>query len=105
MTIYELRMKKTNKDMTGDKKNEVRAQVNSAAKQGAQKAAAAAKTAAGWKKWLYAALAVILAGVAVFTQTGCAELGITPSGVMQAHEVYHVLTGTECKIRVVENDK
>ena len=63
------------------------------------------KAATGWKKWLYGALAGVLAAVAALSQTGCAELGITPRGVVQAHEAYHVLTGTECKIRVVEHDK
>lgn len=80
--------------MTNEEKNEVRGQVNAVAAQGAQKAAEAAKKASGWKKWVLIALAVMLAGVAVFTQTQCSR--ITPEQVQQAHEAYHVLTGKDC---------
>lgn len=80
--------------MTNEEKNEVREQVNAAATQGAQKAAEAAKKATGWKKWVLVALATILAGVAVFTQTQCSR--ITPEQVQQAHEAYHALTGKDC---------
>lgn len=85
--------------MTNEQKETVRAQVNAAATQGAQKAAEAAKTATGWKKWGLIILAGILAGVAVFTQTQCKYLPsvhVTPEQVQQAHETYHVLTGQDC---------
>ncbi len=80
--------------MTNEEKNTVRAQVNAAATQGAKQAANAAKKVTGWKKWALIALAVILAGVAVFTQTQCSR--ITPDQVQQAHDAYHVLTGKDC---------
>lgn len=85
--------------MTNEEKNTVREQVNAAATQGAKQAAEAAKKATGWKKWALVALAVILAGLAVFTQTQCKYLPrvhVTPEQVQQAHEAYHVLTGKDC---------
>lgn len=85
--------------MTNEEKNAVREQVAAAATQGAKQAAAAAKKATGWKKWALVALAVILAGLAAFTQTQCKHLppvNVTPEQVQQAHEVYHVLTGKDC---------
>lgn len=85
--------------MTNEEKNTVRGQVNTAAAQGAKKAAEAANKATGWKKWALVALAVILAGVAVFTQTQCKYLPpvhVTPEQMQQAHEAYHVLTGKDC---------
>lgn len=57
--------------MTEEKKNEVKKQVHEVASKGASKAATAAKRATGWKKWLLTALAVLLAGLAVFTQVQC----------------------------------
>lgn len=80
--------------MTNEEKNEVREQVNAAATQGAKQAAEAAKKATGWKKWVLIALATILAGVAVFTQTQCSR--ITPDQVHRAHDAWHALTGTDC---------
>ena len=87
--------------MTNEEKNTVREQVNAAATQGAKQAAEAAKKATGWKKWALVALAVILAGLAVFTQTQCKYLPpvhVTPEQVQQAHEAYHVLTGKDCTL-------
>lgn len=80
--------------MTNEEKNTVREQVNTAATQGAKQAASAAKKASGWKKWALIALATILAGVAVFTQTQCSR--ITPEQVHRAHDAWHVLTGKDC---------
>lgn len=91
--------------MNNEQKEQVRAQVNTVAAQGAKKAADAAKKATGWKKWVLFALAVILAAVAVFTQTQCTR--VTPEQLQQvqaAHEVYHAVTGEEC-IFVVEDCK
>lgn len=90
--------------MTEEQKKQVRGQVNAAAAQGAQKAAEAAKKASGWKKWALIALATLLAGVAVFTQTQCSR--VTPEQVHRAHGVYHALTGTDCVFELpVDNAK
>lgn len=91
--------------MTENQKETVRQQVNTAAQEGAKKAAAAAKVATGWKKWGLIALATLLAGIALFTQVGCEQLGrvtvtVTPEQVQQAHGAYHVLTGQPCIFRV-----
>lgn len=80
--------------MTEKEKTAIRGQLNAAAANGAKKAASAAKKASGWKKWALIALATILAGVAVFTQTQCSR--ITPEQVQQAHDAYHVLSGKDC---------
>lgn len=85
--------------MTDDEKKLVRGQVHAAAAQGAQKAAEAARTATGWKKWALVALAVILAGLAAFTQTQCKHLPpvhVTPEQVQQVHGAYHVLMDKDC---------
>ena len=85
--------------MTDDEKKLVRGQVNAAAQEGAKRAAAAARTATGWKKWALVALAVILAGLAAVTQTQCKRLQpvhVTPEQVQQVHGAYHVLTGEDC---------
>ena len=89
--------------MTSEEKKQVRAQVNAAATQGATKAAEAAKKATGWKKWLWAALAAILAGVALFTQTQCTS--VTPEQLQQVHGVYHVVTGEPCIFVVTDSEK
>lgn len=83
--------------MTDEKKSEVKGKVHAAAATGAQKAAEAAKKATGWKKWLLIALAVLLAGLAVFTQTQCTSM--TPEQAQQihaAHELYHRVSGQPC---------
>lgn len=54
--------------MTEDRKNKL----NTAASKLAASAAEKAKIATGWKKWLWFAAAIIAAGVALFTTTGCA---------------------------------
>ena len=46
--------------------------LNTAAGKLAASAAEKAKIATGWKKWLWFAAAIIAAGVALFTTTGCA---------------------------------
>lgn len=78
--------------MTEEQKTQVRAQVNTVAAQGAKKAAAAAKKATGWKKWVLAMGAIIAGAVAWFTQ------GCTPANVEQlqmVHEVYHIVAGED----------
>lgn len=81
--------------MTDEQKAQVKADLHSGAARVAKNANEKAQNATGWKKWLYAIAAVLAGAVAWFT-TGC-----TPVQVKQAeciHEVYHVLTGTECKL-------
>ncbi len=85
--------------MNEEQKKQAREQVHTVAAQGAKQAANAAKKASGWKKWALVALAVILAGLAVFTQTQCKHLppvNVTPEQVHRAHDAYHVLTGKDC---------
>lgn len=79
--------------MTDEQKNQIKADLHSGAARVAASANKKAAEATGWKKCLYAIAAIIAGAVAFFT-TGC-----TPTQVKQAtyvHEVYHVITGTEC---------
>lgn len=81
--------------MTDEQKKQVKADLHSGAARLAESANQKAKTATGWKRWLYV-LAAILAGAVAWFTTGC-----TPEAARQAvyiHEVYHVLTDTECKL-------
>lgn len=91
--------------MTEDQKKQVRAQVNTVAAQGAKKAADAAKKATGWKKWVLFALAVILAGVAVFTQTQCTMTPTQVRTVREVHTLWHALTEEPCIFEVEEGKK
>lgn len=63
-----------------------------------------AAAATGWRKWLYAIIAIIAGAVAFFTSTSC-----TPAQVKTAasvHELYHVISGTDCSITIpVESSK
>lgn len=86
--------------MTEEQKKQVRGQVNTVAAQGAKRAAEAAKTATGWKKWLLVALAVILAGLAVFTQTQCTMTPTQVRTVREVHTLFHVLTDEQCIFEV-----
>lgn len=45
--------------------------LSAAAQAAAVKAADKARSATGWKKWLYFAAALAAAGIALFTATGC----------------------------------
>ena len=45
--------------------------LNSTAQKIANSANKKAKTATGWEKWIYAALAILAGAVAFFTATGC----------------------------------
>ena len=85
--------------MTEEQKAQVKADLHSGAARVASKANEKAQKATGWKKWLYAALAIIAGAVAFFT-TGC-----TPEQVKQAadaHAVYHALTGRDCCLALPE---
>lgn len=54
-----------------------------------------AKSATGWRRWLWAAGAIIAAAIAWFTQ-GCAN--VTPQQVSAAHALYHAVTGEPCTL-------
>lgn len=56
--------------MTDEQKAQVKADLHSGAARVAKKANSKAQSATGWRKWVYAAVAVIAAAVAFFT-TGC----------------------------------
>lgn len=57
--------------MTEEQKKQVKADLHSGAARLAASANQKAKQATGWKKWLYAALAIIAGAVSFFTATGC----------------------------------
>lgn len=57
--------------MTDEQKAQVKADLHSGAARVASKANEKARNATGWKKWLYAALAIIAGAIAFFTATGC----------------------------------
>lgn len=58
-----------------------------------------AKTSSGWRKWLWAAGAILAAAVAWFTQ-GCTS--VTPKQVHAAHVLYHAVTGEPCQLSPVD---
>lgn len=76
-------------------KKEVKTFVNSAASKAAATANEKAKTATGWKRWLWAIGAIIAGAVAWFTQ-GCTS--VTPQQVHAAHVLYHAISGEPCTI-------
>lgn len=84
--------------MTEEQKETARNRVNAAATAAARKTAEKAKTASGWKKWLWIALTAILALLAGLTQVGCGN--ITPAQVQGAHSIYHAVTGKPCIIKI-----
>ena len=57
--------------MTDEQKAQVKADLHSGAARVAANANEKAKAATGWKKLLYAALAIVAGAVAFFTATGC----------------------------------
>lgn len=57
--------------MTDEQKAQVKADLHSGAARVAADCNAKAKAESGWKKWLYAAVAIIAGAVAFFTATGC----------------------------------
>lgn len=71
--------------MTEEEKQNARSKVNTAAVAAARRAADAAQTASGWKKWLLIAAAALAALVAGLTQLGAAERTKYESGIMARH--------------------
>lgn len=76
-------------------KQEIKSFVNSAASKAAAAANENAKASSGWKRWLWAAGAIIAAAIAWFTQ-GCAN--VTHEQVHAAHVLYHAISGEPCTL-------
>lgn len=74
-------------------KKQIKQTVHGFADKAAATANAKAKTATGWKKWLWAIGAILAGAVAWFTQ-GCAN--VTPQQVHAAHVLYHAISGEPC---------
>ena len=82
---------------------QTRADLHSGAARLASSANKKAAASTGWRKWLYSLIAIIAGAVAFFTSTSC-----TPAQVKTAatvHELYHVLSGTECTIPIEASKK
>lgn len=58
-------------NLTEQQKSQIKANLHSGASRVASNANAKAKSATGWRKWVYAALAIIAGAVAFFTATAC----------------------------------
>ncbi len=72
--------------MTEEQKEQVKATLYSGASRVAAKANSKAKVASGWRRWLYAAAAILAAAVAFFTASGCtATYSQTASGDISAN--------------------
>lgn len=88
--------------MTTEQKSQIKADLHSGAARLATSANAKAAASTGWRKWLYALIAIAAGAVAFFT-TSC-----TPAQVKTAstvHELYHVLSGTDCNLPVEPSKK
>lgn len=57
--------------MTEDEKKKLAAALHERAENAANKANSAAKAASGWRRWVYAAVAILAGAVAFFTATSC----------------------------------
>lgn len=72
-------------DLNDQQKAQLKANLHSGAARVASTANAKAKSATGWKKWLYAAAAIIAGAVAFFTATACtASYSQTAAGDISA---------------------
>lgn len=80
-------------------KKQIKETVHGFADKAAATANEKAKTATGWKKWLWAIGAIVAGAVAWFTQ-GCTS--VTPQQVHAAHVLYHAISGEPCKISPVD---
>lgn len=71
--------------MTEEQKAQLKANLHNGASRVATTANAKAKSATGWRKWVYAALAIIAGAVAFFTATACtASYSQTAAGDISA---------------------
>lgn len=80
-------------------KEKIKETVHGVAEKAAATANEKAKTASGWKKWLWGIGAIIAAAIAWFTQ-GCES--VTPAQVHAAHVFFHAVTGEPCQISPVD---
>lgn len=72
-------------NLTDQQKSQIKANLHSGASRVASTANAKAKSATGWRKWVYAALAIIAGAVAFFTATSCtASYSQTAAGDISA---------------------
>lgn len=76
-------------------KKQIKETVHGVANKAADACKQNAKTASGWRKWLWAIGAIIAAAVAWFTQ-GCTN--VTPQQVHAAHVLYHAISGEHCTL-------
>lgn len=71
--------------MSEQQKSQIKADLHTGAARVASTANAKAKSASGWRRWLYAALSIIAGAVAFFTATGCtASYSQTAAGDISA---------------------
>lgn len=71
--------------MTEQQKSQIKADLHTGASRVASTANAKAKSATGWRRWVYAALAIIAGAVAFFTATACsASYSQTAAGDISA---------------------
>lgn len=76
-------------------KTKLKETIHGAAEKAASVANDRAKTTTGWRRWLWAAGAIIAAAIAWFTQ-GCTN--VTPQQLSAAHALYHAVTGEPCTL-------
>lgn len=57
--------------MTEDEKKKLTEALHERAESAANKTNSAAKAASGWRRWVYAAVAIIAGAIAFFTATSC----------------------------------
>lgn len=66
--------------MTDEQKAQIKADLHSGAARVAKSTAEKAKTATGWRKWLFVAAAIVAAAVAWFTTSCTASYSQTAAG-------------------------
>ena len=78
-------------------KKQIKETVHGVAEKAAATANEKAKTASGWKRWLWAIGAIIAGAVAWFT-AGCES--VTPQQLNAMHALYHKVSGKRCVFEV-----
>lgn len=72
--------------MNEEQKSQIKADLHSGASRVAAKANKKAKESAGWRRWVYAVVAILAAAVAFFTASGCtATYSQTAAGDISAN--------------------
>lgn len=77
-------------------KKQIKETVHEFADKAAVNANTKAKEATGWKKWVWAIIAIIAGAIAFFTQQSCTS--VTPQQVNAAHVLYHAISGEPCTL-------